>query len=461
MKRNLTEGSITNNLLYMAIPAIMGQIARSLYDIVDMFWIGRISAAAVAGVTVFTTILFMFWILSSIIGTSSVSLIAQSYGAGDQKKTKEIIEQTISFKGLVAFITMIIVFPLLNTLIGFLTNDNEVITLALQYGYIRLAFLPIMFSSVTLSTAMRCIGDSKKPMYLMLISSVMNIILDPILMFETVPYLGIKGMGLGIQGAAWATGISGLVSFLLGFYFLLSGKSNIKISLKGLFKLKPEIDKKLILIGLPIGIEMLARESAGFIVLRLMSTYGTSVVAAIGITFRLTSLAFMMMVGLTDGSGTIVGQNLGAQKVKRAMQSAQMAAFLAFSFNCLLYIGAFMFAPQIVQFFVGDAGVIYHGTIMIRVMGFGIMLLSIGFGLSSAFSGSGYNTPFMIASMVARWGIQIPWLWISVIVLKLPFTYAVFGYAAAEITESLVLSLYYYKGKWKKHRVVTREVVLD
>jgi MATE family, multidrug efflux pump len=456
MKRDLTKGNITKNLLYMAMPAIMGQMARTLYDIVDMFWIGKISSAAVAGVTIFTSILFLVWVLSSIIGTSSVSLISQSYGSGDKKRTAEVIEQTIVFKALVAFITMLFIFPMLKTFVSFLSTDSQVIKEALEYGYLRLMFLPIMFSSVTLSTALRCIGDSRKPMIIMLTSSILNIVLDPIFMFKEVPLLGIKGFGLGIRGAALATCIAGSVAFLIGFYFLISGKSNIKISLKGLLKLNPEIDRKLMLIGLPVGIEMLARESSGLIILKLISSFGTSVVAGVGITFRLMGLAFMMMVGIGDGAGTIVGQNLGANQVKRAEKTSKTAVKLGLMSTIIFFVVSLLFAPQIVGAFSNDADVVTQGASILKVLALCTCMVSITFGYGSAFSGSGYNKPFMYSSLMARWLVQIPWFWVTIKVLKLPFIYAIFGYLVADIAEAASISFFYYMGAWKHHRVVEK-----
>lgn len=456
MKRDLTKGNITKNLLFMALPAIMGQMARTLYDIVDMFWIGKISSAAVAGVTIFTSILFMVWVLSSIIGTSSISLISQSYGSGNKERATKVIEQTIVFKALVALITMLFILPLLKTFVSFLSTDTEVIKEALEYGYLRLMFLPIMFSSVTLSTALRCVGDSKRPMIIMLVSSVLNIVLDPILMFNKVPLLGIKGFGLGIKGAALATCIAGSVAFLLGFYYLISGKSNVKISFKGLLKLNPEIDKKLMLIGLPIGIEMLAREGSGIIILKLISGFGTSVVAGVGISFRLLGLAFMMMVGIGDGSGTIIGQNLGAHKVKRAEQTSHSAVRLGLISTIAFLIVSVLFAQQIVGAFSNEVEVITEGAKMLKVVAICSCFVSITFGRGSAFSGSGYNKPYMYASLIARWLVQIPWFWITIKVLHLPFIYAALGYLAADIAEAAVISIFYHAGSWKHHRVVEK-----
>ena len=198
MKRDLTKGSINRNLLYMALPAILGSLTETVYSLVDMFWIGKISAEAVASITIFNSVYFLVWVLSSIIGISSVSLISQSFGSRNKQEAAETIEQTIVFKFLMAVATMLVMALALKPMLGFLTNDPQVLQYALDYGLLRMYFLPVFFTASTLITSMRCVGDSRKPMVLTIIVASLNMVLDPILMFETVPLLGIRGFGMGV-----------------------------------------------------------------------------------------------------------------------------------------------------------------------------------------------------------------------------------------------------------------------
>jgi len=262
MHRDLTAGSVTKNLLSMSLPTMFGFMSQTLYDLVDMAWIGRISPEAVASVTIFTTIFWLAEVMNEIIGTGSVSLISQSYGSGDTERTRRVIEQTIAFKALVALISATFLLLFLKPLIAFFTDDPLVRRSALEYGYIRIFFLPIMFSSYTVNTALRCTGDAKKPMIIMLTASVLNVVLDPVLMFDTIPGTPIHGFGLGVFGAALATIISITVAFLAGFCILFSRWARVRITLRGIFRLEWAIDRKLFAIGAPSGLEMLSRNGA-------------------------------------------------------------------------------------------------------------------------------------------------------------------------------------------------------
>jgi len=119
LSRDLTQGSLTKNLFYMALPTMGGFVLQSLYDIVDMFWVGRISAKAIAGVTVFSTIFWLVEVLNEIIGMSSTSLISQNYGARDYERMNRVIEQTIVFKVFVALIASGIMVVFLKPLMSF------------------------------------------------------------------------------------------------------------------------------------------------------------------------------------------------------------------------------------------------------------------------------------------------------------------------------------------------------
>lgn len=454
MKRDLTQGSVTKNLVFMSIPTMLGFMAQTLYDIVDMIWIGQISGKAVAAVTIFATIFWVVEVLNGIIGTSSISLISQSYGANDKEKTKRAIEQTLTFKAIVAVIAGAILLLTLKPLIKFFDADPTVYQYALSYGYIRIFFLPLMFSSFSVNTALRCIGDSKKPMYIMFTSAFLNLVLDPILIFERVPFIGIPGFGLGVFGAALATVISITIAFLVGFWFLISGKSYIKISLKGLLKLDKKIDMQLLTIGLPTGIETFFRNMSGFIVLKMVAYYGTTAIAAAGIGNRLFGLAFMPLLGFSMGGSTIVGQNLGVNNIERAENTAKTAAKIGAFLMIFVNIIAFVYAREIMDIFVDEEQVIQMGINMIRITMPGMIALGIIFGLATVFTGSGYNLPFLLSSMISRWGIQIPMLFVTIYVLKMPITLIWFSYLVAELVEFVVLFIAYKQGKWRTKRVL-------
>ncbi len=451
--QQLLGGNIKKNLLKLSLPTSLGFALQSMYDMVDMMWVGRISASAIAGVTIFSTVFWIVVVLNEIIGSSSISLITQNYGKNDLEKTRRVLEQTLTFKMLVAVVAAIIMSIILEPLLWFFSEDNNVIQSALEYGYIRMFFLPIMFASYSVNTALRCLGDAKTPMKIMIISSIVNIILDPIFMFEEVPFIHIPGLNMGVFGAALATVISTIVAFTTGFYVLIKGQSMIKISLKGLFKLDWEIDKKLLTIGLPTGIEVLMRNLSSIITLKFVSIYGTDAVAAMGIGSKLLGFAFTPIMGISMGSSTIVGQALGAEQVDIAEETAKLSAKVSIMMLSIFSAIAVLIPNGIMKLFTDVRSVIETGIPMIRILIPSMILTGWSIGLGSVFTGSGHNTPYLLSSIVSRWIVQIPILYIITSLLNLSILYAWLSFMVAEVSELLTIYYHYKKGLWKINRV--------
>ena len=241
MARDLTSGSVVGNLLAMSVPTMFGMLGQTLYDVVDLFWIGRISGDAVAGVSLFSAIFWLVEVLNEIIGVSSVALITQSFGAGDKGRARLVIEQTIVFKAFMAILAAAALHVALEPLVRFFSPDPEVVLSALEYGRIRIFFLPVFFATYSCFTALRCTGDPGSQMWIMLGVSVLNAILDPLFMFERIPYLGWNGLGLGVFGAGLATVLSICVAFAVGFGLLASGRTRIRLSVRDIVRSDDEV----------------------------------------------------------------------------------------------------------------------------------------------------------------------------------------------------------------------------
>ncbi|WP_206528148.1 MATE family efflux transporter [Marinitoga sp. 38H-ov] len=452
MAKDLTRGSIFKELLLMSIPTSIGFTFQMIYDLVDIYWIGMISKEAIAGVGIFSTVFWVVEALNEIIGVSSISLISQNYGRKDIKKTNLAIEQTIAFKFFVALIGSIFFAFFLEPILQIFADDT-VIQYGLDYGYIRVFFLPIMFSSFSVNTALRNIGDSKTPMNIMIFASILNVLLDPILIFDNIPFVNVPGFGLGIKGAAIATIISQSIAFLIGFYILFSGKRGIKPSIKGLFKLNWEIDKKLLTIGLPNGLEVFARQMSMTIILYFISIFGTSVVSGYTVAGRIFGLAFMPLVGLSMGGSAIVGQSLGAEKIDRAEKTAKISAITTTALTLIFMIIVFLFSENIIGLFSSDPEVIKYGSEFLVFGSLGLLFVSYAFGIGIVFPGSGYNTPYFFMSLGSRWFVQIPLLFLFINIMHLPVLWVWLSFVFGDLFEFVIAMYFYKQGKWKYKRV--------
>ena len=449
-----SAGKISGKLWKLAYPTMISMGLQSFYDIVDMAWVGQISKRALSGVALFSTVYMLFTILNEIAGASSVSMIAQNYGRGDMEKTQRIAEQTISFKVVLAIISAILLAFFLKPLLWFFLPEEEVIKNALEYGWIRIFFIPIMFSSYSVNTIFRCTGDAKTPMQIMIISAVLNLILDPIFMFDVIPGTNIAGCGMGIFGAALATVIARTASFLYGFIILLAGHKKIKISFKGLFKLDKKIDKDLLLIGLPSGVNLLVRTFAQVTIMKFVTVYGADAVALAGVGGKFSQFAFMPMFGFNMGGSTLIGHSLGRENIPQAKLTARLASFMSFSVIAVFTVIIFTVPqPLLKLFFKDDTAMITQGAAMVKIFYCSFLILAAGLGLATVFAGSGHTKPLLYSTLASRWFIQIPFLFLVVNILHLPL-YAVWSsYIASEIAEFSVIFYHYKKSVWCHKRV--------
>ncbi|UTY32212.1 MATE family efflux transporter [Treponema putidum] len=450
----LKPQTISKNLWRLAYPTMISVGLQNFYDIVDMVWVGQISKTALSGVTLFSSIYMLFTILNEVAGASSVSMIAQNYGRGDMEKTQRIAEQTISFKVVLAVMSGLLLAVFLKPILWFFLPDQEVLNSALEYGWIRIFFIPVMFSSYSVNTIFRCTGDAKTPLQIMIISTIINLVLDPVLMFDIIPGTNIPGLGMGVFGAALATVTARTISFLYGFLILLSGMRRIKISFRGLFRLDKKIDLDLLLIGLPSGINSLVRTFAQVTIMKFVTVYGADAVALAGVGGKLSQFAFMPMFGFNMGGATLVGQSLGRDNVYEAKLTSKITTLMSASIVGVLAL-IVMGIPEVFLrfFFPDDPEMLAQGSLMLRIFYPSFIILSAGLGFSSVFSGSGHTRPMLYSSLGSRWCVQIPFLFLIVNILHLPLFMVWTSYILSEIAEFTVIFYHYRKGVWCNKRV--------
>lgn len=450
---DLSQGPINKQILHLAMPTMYGLMFQAFYDIVDMIWIGFISPAAVASTTIFITLFWILEVLNEIVGTSSVSMISQYHGAHDHERTRLAAEQTIIFKILLAIVGAVVMALLLEPAYRMYSDDPEVIRYGLEYGYIRIAFIPVFFSSYSVNTIFRCTGDAKTPMILLTGAAIINIILDPLLMFDVIPGTSIPGLGWGMAGAAIATVTAMTFSFVVGFALLLAGKAPIRIKLKGLFRLNKELDYKLMTVGLPSGMNLCFRNIVTFIILKLVAMYGTEAIAVVGVATRIYQFGVMPSMGIQMGSGIIVGHSLGAGNPQRAKDAVRLT-----NRDCMLFTGVFalaamLFPGKLLGLFMGCASVSAEGASLLFVMGPCMLVCASMSGFGAAFYGSGENRPILYSSLLGQWCFQVPYALIVTLVLHLPVTWLWLAYLVGDCSEALARRYFYRRGTWMKKRV--------
>lgn len=441
--KDLTEGSIMGNVLYMGIPSMVGFAAMVVYELTDMFWVSKLGTSQVAAITLFASFAWVVGSINSLVGSGSVAVVSRRFGEKDLDGTRNAIEQTIAMKLLMGIPMGVIGYFVIGSVLSLMTKDASVIDLGTQYGKIFFLGLPFMFASYTVYTALRGIGDAPKAMYIMLTSTVLNLGLDPLLIFK---------FKMGIRGAAIATVTSAIIALSIGLVILSSGHEKLRISMSR-FRFDWGVMYRILSIGFPPFIESIARSVAYWVFSICVAVYGTLVVASYGICMRLMEFGIVFAVGLELGSSAIVGQNLGAGKPDRAEATAKKAALLALMISATISAAEIIFGRHILAVFGKSKEIASTGWRVLMFLAIGQPLTASTIALSSAFYGSGNTWPPTIAGLLTSWLFQIPVTAAFVYILKLPVEAVWITSIVTAAIYLTILVVLFERGNWKK-RVV-------
>ncbi len=374
----ILNGDLKKVILKLSWPMMISNLLQSTYNITDTFWVGRLGSYAIAAVTISFPLVFVMIAISMGIGVGGSILIAHAAGKAfktkkekDKKQINLIISQIFVLLFLAAIAVSFIGFLFTPKIVSLLTSEQQVFESAVVY--MRTIFIGFSFMILyyVFEAALRALGNTKTPMKFVFISVLINVILDPILIFGLGPF-----PKMGVFGAALATVISRAIISLIALYHLIKGTYGIRFKLDFL-KPKIKIIKDVLKLGIPTTFEMGSISIGSFMITYLVGVLGTATLAAFGIVTRLFSFFMIPSLAISVAISTIVAQNFGAGNIKRAFISLKESAKLGFKIIFFMSFFIFMFSRQIVSAFTADAEVIYLGTLFLRIVS---PFIIIGFG---------------------------------------------------------------------------------
>ena len=438
--RDLTSGDILGNVLYMGVPSMIGFASMTIYALISMFWVARIGIAEVAAVTLFSSFAAVLHAINSMVGSGSVAVISRRFGERDFDGTANAVKQTMVMKFLIGLPMAVAGYFLAGHVLRLMTDDQRVISLGIAYAHVYFIGLPFMFTMYTVYTALRGIGDAPRAMYIMLATTVLNIGLDPLLIFK---------LKMGVRGAALGSALSATTAVVIGLAVLRFGEGCLRTRMSG-YRFDFGVMRQVLKIGFPPFIESLSRSAAVWVFAIFVATYGITVVAAYGIVTRVVELGAVFAVGLELGASAIVGQNLGAGKPERAAASARKAALVALAVAVVVSTAEIIFGRQILGVFGRSAEVKATGAYLLIFFAIAQPFSASAIALASAFYGSGHTWPPMIAALAAAWLVQIPLAGLCVHVFHLQAVALWTVVIAANVMLCLVMIAWFRRGTWKK-----------
>jgi len=453
-KINLTEGSILKSLIALSVPIVFANMLQTAYQLTDTFWVGRLGTSAIAAVSISFPIIFFIVSLGGGLAMAGTILVSQYKGKGNKKAIDHITSQTLLIVFLISIILATIGYFLSPFIISLMGAEKDVFSSAVSYMKITFLGMVFMFTYMVFQSLMRGVGDVKTPAFIVLGTVLLNLILDPLFIF---------GYGFipayGVTGAAIATISTQGISAIIGIFLLLKGKQQIRLYLKDL---KPDIPllKKIFKLGFPASIEQSTRALGITGMTFLVAHFGTLTLAAYGIGSRVLSFIIIPAMGLSMATSTLVGQNMGAGKIKRAERIVKLSSLTGFIFLTIIGIITFVFAKQISTIFIPEElETIKSSALFIKIMSLTFGFIGIQMALNGAFRGSGNTIISMVLSIISLWILRFPIAYILSKHTSLAIVGLWVAFPIANIIASIITIIWFSKGTWKQKKI-TEEIKL-
>ncbi len=472
-KDEILEGNILLVMFKLGWPIMLATFLRTLYNLADTFWLGRLPGElaefAVAASSQAWSVVFVIMSIEIGFGVAALALISQYTGSRDYKKASDYAGQlyfvVIVFSVILGAIGYFISPYLMDMLVGTGPDAPYLAHYGTEYLQITFMGMPFMFLFFAFMFIMRGWGDNVTPMKVVAITSILNILIDPILIFGsgyelvlgslsiTIPsFFGYSIPMMGVRGAALASVLSRGIAAFYSLYLMFSGKLGIEVDLH---QLAPDFQKikKVLKVGIPASFGRLG-SSSGFLLLwaiiyRLPNT-GT-VAAAYGAGNKILNIMFLVMGGMTMAISTMVGQSLGADMIKRAEDTARKGIIALTILMSLLAVVLFISSHLLIRILVpGQEGVIQSGAQFLMIYSVSIPFFGIFRAISQILGGSGHTVQQMGLDLSRIWGLRIVIVFVLAIVLGLDDLGFWIGMSASNFVAAGVAFIVYSKGWWKK-----------
>jgi putative MATE family efflux protein len=445
--KDYTKGSIIGNVLMLSWPIIINQSLNMLGPTIDMIWVGKLGAAAIAGVGISGMAVMMANSAMMGLSMSLRAIIARFMGAGDVIGANHVARQGF-FLSISSYICI--------GLIGFFLAEPMLIAFGVEPEVVveGAAYLRIMFmGSITMSFRMmgegimQSSGDVLTPMRIAIFFRLFHVVLCPFLVLGwwIFPYMGVRG-------AALTNIISQGLGMAIGMWILFSGRSRLRLTLRG-FRIDMNIIWRIIKIGIPASLQGMGRNLGGLVLMLLMVPFGTLGIAAHTIIHRVDGLLVMVSIGFGNSAGVLVGQNLGAKQPERAEKSGWMAANLTEVYAVICVSALLLWSEGIISIFNTDPAMIELGSSFLRIAATGLIVLGFSVTLSHCIAGAGDTLPPMLIIMISLWVIQMPLAFLLSRYSDLGIYGIRWGVVIGQLAAAVMYTTYFKMGRWKRKKV--------
>jgi len=445
--QRLTEGSIIRNIWVIAWPLTLSHLLLATYHVVDMYFVAKLGAVAIATVVMGGTISNIIWMIMAGLGTSIRAMISRFIGAKQEKAAAEVAAQSLLLSLMLGALIGLFGSLFAQPILVLLGAEPEVLSLGV--AYIRILAIGEGLSTLLMHSCKAILegaGNAKTPMRILIYSNLVNMALLPLLIFGWGPI-----PPLGVNGAAWATIIAEFWGAILFLRFL--GATTIGPEI--FRRLRPDGPtlRRMIRIAFPRSLQRGLEVLTAVILIRLVADFGTVAVAVYGIGFRLDLALKSPGWGLGTAADTLVGQSLGALKPGRAEKSAWLVAGIYVLLNGVVGL-LFIFIPEkVMAFFTIDPEVIRLGVPFLQIMYWAFIFMAVGMIFERALGGSGDTVSPLVITAIGLMGLKIPLALLLPHFMGLGVLGLWLAIALSYATWGVGMALWFHRGGWKQKEI--------
>ncbi len=444
-RKLILEGNLVHAVLMLAIPVMINSFIQSMYNLTDTFWLGKIGTDSQAAITLVSPVQNILINFGMGITTAGAILISQYLGAKLDKEANSMANHICICSMLFAFLCAGFCWLTTPSIVKWLGAEGVIYTYGVSYLRIVVLDLPFLFMINLYTAVKQAQGDTIRPMLLNVLGVSINLILDPIFLMV---------FKWGIAGAAFATLIAKIPSAVVAIMALRRKTQLVRIDFKGF-----EFDRKkitsIIKVGLPTAIGGSTMQFGFLLMTKNVNAYGTIATTAYGIGNKINSIITMPANGIGSAISTIVGQNFGANNIKRVDKSYHIALRIGavFLFVCGMILSRPIICEPIVRFFTTDEAVVPLATDFLSIMAMCCWTNAFYNVTQGLFNGSGHTLITTAVDATRIWIFRFLTLWVCSNVLHMGVESVWYAVVVSNASSALILYILYWTGIWKKNTI--------
>lgn len=433
--------------MLLSIPSILEMVMESVFVIVDIYFVSKLGADAIATVGLTESLITVIYAIAMGLGTATTSLVSRRIGEKNPGAASKTAIQAIITGIIISIIIGLPGYFFSKEILGMMGASDNIIENMSGYTRIMLGSNIVIMLLFIINAVFRSAGDAAVAMKVLWLGNIINIVMDPLLIFGIGPF-----PEMGIKGAAVATLIGRGVAVLVQFYLLFRGKNRVKLFINHIV-----VDFRIMIKILKLSIGSIGQNLIGTLswiaLVRIISIFGSEIVAGYTIAIRIIGFAILPSWGLSNAASTLVGQNLGASKPDRAERSVWITGWFNMIFLGIIGLILFLFPEKFISLFVTGSEAFSSGTEGLKIMSIGFIAYGLGMVLVNSFNGAGDTMTPLKINIFVYWFFEIPLAWFLAMNSGMEQKGVYASILIAETIMTLIAWLVFRRGKWKLKKV--------